>query len=36
VIPYLMRRAQENTSVSGQTGRELLQLKRELARRKSL
>jgi proline dehydrogenase len=35
VIPYLMRRAQENTSVSGQTGRELLQLKRELARRKS-
>jgi proline dehydrogenase len=36
VIPYLMRRAQENTSVSGQTGRELLQLKRELTRRKSL
>jgi len=36
VIPYLMRRAQENTSVSGQTGRELLQLKRELARRKSM
>jgi proline dehydrogenase len=36
VIPYLMRRAQENTSVSGQTGRELLQLKRELDRRKSL
>jgi proline dehydrogenase len=36
VIPYLMRRAQENTSVSGQTGRELLQLKRELARRRSL
>jgi proline dehydrogenase len=36
VVPYLMRRAQENTSVSGQTGRELMQLKRELARRKSL
>ena len=36
VIPYLMRSAQENTSVSGQTGRELMQLKRELARRKSL
>ena len=36
VIPYLMRRAQENTSVSGQTGRELMHLKRELARRKSL
>ena len=36
VIPYLMRRAHENTSVSGQPGRELMQLKRELARRKSL
>lgn len=35
VIPYLMRRAQENSSVSGQTGRELALLKRELARRKS-
>lgn len=36
VIPYLMRRAQENTSVSGQTGRELMQLNRELVRRKSM
>ncbi len=35
VIPYLMRRAQENSSVSGQTGRELALIKRELARRKS-
>ena len=35
VIPYLMRRAQENSSVSGQTGRELSLIKRELARRKS-
>jgi proline dehydrogenase len=35
VIPYLMRRAQENSSVSGQTGRELALLKRELERRKS-
>lgn len=34
VIPYLMRRAQENSSVSGQTGRELLLIKRELERRK--
>ena len=34
VIPYLMRRAQENSSVSGQTGRELSLLKRELERRK--
>ncbi len=33
VIPYLMRRAQENSSVSGQTGRELLLLKKELKRR---
>ncbi|MBX9779204.1 MAG: proline dehydrogenase family protein [Chitinophagaceae bacterium] len=34
VIPYLMRRAKENSSVSGQTGRELLLIKRELERRK--
>ncbi len=33
VIPYLMRRAQENSSVSGQTGRELLLIKKELKRR---
>jgi proline dehydrogenase len=35
VIPYLMRRAQENTSVAGQTGRELTLINKELARRKS-
>jgi proline dehydrogenase len=35
VIPYLMRRAQENSSVSGQTGRELQLIKKELQRRKS-
>ena len=35
VIPYLMRRAEENTSVNGQTNKELLLLKTELARRKS-
>jgi len=35
VIPYLMRRAQENSSVSGQTGRELKLIKKELKRRKS-
>ncbi|HQE12379.1 MAG TPA: proline dehydrogenase family protein, partial [Flavipsychrobacter sp.] len=34
VIPYLMRRAQENTSVAGQTGRELLLINKELKRRK--
>lgn len=33
VIPYLMRRAQENTSVKGQTGRELALIKKELDRR---
>jgi proline dehydrogenase len=35
VIPYLMRRAQENTSVKGQTGRELGLIKKELERRKN-
>ncbi|MES2330481.1 MAG: proline dehydrogenase family protein [Bacteroidota bacterium] len=34
VIPYLMRRAQENSSVSGQTGREMSLIKKELKRRK--
>lgn len=34
VIPYLMRRAQENSSVSGHTGRELGLIKKELRRRK--
>jgi proline dehydrogenase len=33
VIPYLMRRAQENSSVSGQTGRELGLIKKEIQRR---
>ncbi|HMG69074.1 MAG TPA: proline dehydrogenase family protein [Chitinophagaceae bacterium] len=34
VIPYLMRRAEENTSVKGQTGRELGLLKKEIQRRR--
>jgi proline dehydrogenase len=34
VIPYLMRRAQENTSVAGQTGRELTLISKEMKRRK--
>jgi proline dehydrogenase len=34
VIPYLMRRAQENTSVAGQTSRELSLINREMKRRK--
>jgi len=33
VIPYLMRRAQENSSMSGQTGRELGLIKKERKRR---
>ena len=33
VIPYLMRRAQENSSVSGQTGRELGLIRKEIRRR---
>jgi proline dehydrogenase len=35
VMPYLFRRAQENTSVAGQTGRELGLISREKARRRS-
>ena len=34
VIPYLIRRAEENTSVSGQTPRELSLIKKEIKRRK--
>ena len=35
VIPYLMRRAQENSSVSGQMGRELGLIRKEMKRRSS-
>jgi len=35
VLPYLIRRAEENTSASGQTGRELRLIQLELERRKS-
>lgn len=35
VMPYLIRRAEENTSVAGQTSRELNLLKTERARRKN-
>lgn len=34
VMPYLIRRAEENTSVAGQTSRELMLLKNEKKRRK--
>jgi proline dehydrogenase len=33
VLPYLIRRAQENTSVAGQTGRELRLIMQERKRR---
>lgn len=36
VMPYLIRRADENTSVAGQTGRELSLISQELDRRKKL
>lgn len=36
VVPYLTRRAQENTSVAGQTGRELGLIQKELERRKKM
>jgi proline dehydrogenase len=36
VIPYLMRRAEENSSLSGQTGRELALINKEIARRGTL
>jgi proline dehydrogenase len=35
VIPYLLRRAEENSSVNGQTNNELLLLKKELKRRQA-
>lgn len=35
VLPYLTRRAEENTSVKGQTGRELGLISKELKRRRS-
>lgn len=35
VIPYLMRRAEENTSVAGQTSRELRLIQTELKRRRA-
>ena len=34
VMPYLIRRAEENTSVTGQTCRELILIKKEKERRK--
>lgn len=36
VLPYLMRRAEENTSIAGQSSREFTLVKKEIKRRKSL
>lgn len=36
VLPYLSRRVEENSGIAGQSSREFLQLKKEIARRKSL
>ena len=36
VIPYLIRRAEENTSVKGQTSRELSLIRNEISRRKKV
>jgi len=36
VLPYLFRRAEENTSVKGQTGRELSLINKEIKRRRTL
>ena len=36
VLPYLMRRSQENTSISGQMGRELNLLTQERKRRQEV
>ena len=35
VMPYLLRRAEENTSVAGQSSRELMLIQREIKRRKN-
>jgi proline dehydrogenase len=35
VMPYLIRRAEENTSVAGQSSRELLMIRKELKRRRA-
>ena len=35
VLPYLFRRAEENTSIAGQSGREFTLVKREIKRRKA-
>jgi proline dehydrogenase len=36
VLPYLLRRAEENTSIAGQSSREFLLIKKEIKRRKAV
>lgn len=36
VLPYLSRRVEENSGIAGQSSREYLQIRKEIARRKSL
>ena len=36
VLPYLIRRAQENTAIAGQTSRELNMIKKEIKRRRNI
>ncbi len=36
VVPYLLRRAEENTSIAGQSSREFLLIKKEIQRRRQL
>lgn len=36
VMPYLIRRAEENTSIAGQTNRELELIRKEISRRKAM
>lgn len=36
VMPYLLRRAEENTSVTGQSSRELVMIRKEIKRRKTI
>jgi proline dehydrogenase len=36
VVPYLIRRAEENSSIQGQMGRELKLIRQEINRRKKM
>jgi len=36
ILPYLLRRAEENTAIAGQSGRELMLIRKEIRRRKKI